>query len=359
MNACGVEIIRDSRSFDALREEWAKLSAPRVLDNPFLSHAWNSVCAARLSPREAVFTLVLRDRGGEALGIAPLAIERAKIGPIRFRRLCFLGEGFSDYHDFVVQGDDPGLHREMWRAIRSTKSEWDLAQFSELPQGSASLCAEARSALPRRSIGRASCSPKLELADSWDGQCRELPPRLVKDYLYQERRLERLGEVRYQEVSSRDEVLPFMAEMFRLHEARWAGTPTPSKFLKPEAKGRATELALAMFDAGHAAYGSLSIDGTAVAVHFGFTSPSTRYYYVPAYDPEYDKYSIGRSLYFRTLRAALASGARRFDFLRGGEEYKFRWGGVEEWNNEVGLSLLTPRSTAARAAIAYRRRRTR
>ncbi|HOX18365.1 MAG TPA: GNAT family N-acetyltransferase [Spirochaetales bacterium] len=356
MNACGIEIIRDSQSFDALREEWTKISAPRILDNPFLSHAWNRVCAANGGEGTELNVIVLRDDGGKAQAIAPLAVETEKAGPFRFRRLCFIGEGVSDYHDFVARDDDPALLAALWREALKGSSRWDRAKLCDFPAASPSL-AVLRDLGTTAEIRRASPCPKMEIPPSWDELTARLPARLVKDAAYQERRLEREGRLEHRELRDEAELPAFLEALFRLHEKRWARTPTPSKFLKERARRRAGELALAMLKAGYAAYSTLLLDGKPIAAHFGFSSATTLYYYVPAYDPEYERLSIGRTLYFRVLRSALDRGLTRFDFLRGGEEYKLRWGGSEAYNYEA-LAWRPGAGAAACAALeAYRRLR--
>jgi len=354
MSGPRVDIVTDEAGFAGLGPAWAALSSPRVADNPFLSHAWNRVCAERRGRGTELFTVTLLGPDGGILGIAPLALESSKAGPISFKRLCFIGEGVSDYHDFIVRDDDPVLMDELWSAVGSTSSRWDIAALADFPAGSPTLVAVGGRGRHGFRVERASLCPKMDLPASWDEMAGRLPARLVKDAAYQERRLERAGTLEYREVGSKDGVEPFMEELFRLHEQRWARNPTPSKFLKEAARSRAVAHAAAMFDSGYAAYSSLVLGSETIAAHFGFGTPSTSYYYVPAYDPDYDKYSIGRALYFRALRAAIERGATRFDFLRGAEEYKLRWGGTECWNYEILASRRTPGAVAANALTAYR-----
>jgi len=53
-------------------------------------------------------------------------------------------------------------------------------------------------------------------------------------------------------------------------------------------------------------------------------------FYNAGIDPDARELSPGVLLMAELIRAALGAGARRFDFLRGDEPYKYEWGSVDE-----------------------------
>lgn len=63
-----------------------------------------------------------------------------------------------------------------------------------------------------------------------------------------------------------------------------------------------------------------------VAAAFGFEDPDAFYLYNSAYDPDNSPVSPGVVLVDRLIDAAIGSGRRWFDFLKGDESYKFRMG---------------------------------
>jgi len=66
--------------------------------------------------------------------------------------------------------------------------------------------------------------------------------------------------------------------------------------------------------------------GEAVGAAFGFEDADTYYLYNSAFDQSRAALSPGIVLVTALIEAAIASGRRRFDFLKGGEEYKARLG---------------------------------
>lgn len=67
-------------------------------------------------------------------------------------------------------------------------------------------------------------------------------------------------------------------------------------------------------------------NGAMVGAAFGFEDADTYYLYNSAFDRERGALSPGIVLVAALIEAAIASGKRRFDFLKGGEEYKARLG---------------------------------
>jgi len=71
----------------------------------------------------------------------------------------------------------------------------------------------------------------------------------------------------------------------------------------------------------------LYIGDRVAAVNYGFSVKSCTYSYIGGFAPEFASLGLGRMIIDHILRAAVAEGATKFDFLRGQEEYKLRWGG--------------------------------
>lgn len=67
-------------------------------------------------------------------------------------------------------------------------------------------------------------------------------------------------------------------------------------------------------------------EGRAVGAAFGFEDGDTYYLYNSAFDPGRSALSPGIVLVTSLIEGVIASGRRRFDFLKGAEEYKARLG---------------------------------
>jgi CelD/BcsL family acetyltransferase involved in cellulose biosynthesis len=52
--------------------------------------------------------------------------------------------------------------------------------------------------------------------------------------------------------------------------------------------------------------------------------------YIGGFDPRWSALSPGTLLLGHAIEQATAEGAAAFDFLRGAEAYKYRWGAIDE-----------------------------
>ena len=124
--------------------------------------------------------------------------------------------------------------------------------------------------------------------------------------------------------------------LFKLHAARWG---LDSAFL---AMGRAAfhrEFAHRAFDEGWLRLWLLEVEDQAVAAWYGFRFEGVEYFYQGGRDLSWSRSSVGLIVLVNAIRSACEDGMREFRFLRGGEEYKYRFApgdaGVETvgWGN--------------------------
>ncbi len=90
------------------------------------------------------------------------------------------------------------------------------------------------------------------------------------------------------------------------------------------------------------------LDGHLIGALYGFADPATVHYYQSGWDPAFERSSLGSVLIGEAVDLAAERGAARFDFLRGDEAYKLRFGAgpVED------VSALVPRGTSGHLLAA-------
>jgi CelD/BcsL family acetyltransferase involved in cellulose biosynthesis len=81
-----------------------------------------------------------------------------------------------------------------------------------------------------------------------------------------------------------------------------------------------------------------------IFVGIGFDDGQTTYLYNAGIDPAEEKASPGITGVALLFQERIASGTRRFDFLRGQERYKYEWGAVDE---PIYRLLVTRRTDSA------------
>ena len=68
------------------------------------------------------------------------------------------------------------------------------------------------------------------------------------------------------------------------------------------------------------------LNGEPIAATCGFLHRRHYYHFIAGYDPRWSQLSLGSFAVYVALQAAVSEGAGCFDFLRGKEAYKYRWG---------------------------------
>jgi CelD/BcsL family acetyltransferase involved in cellulose biosynthesis/2-polyprenyl-3-methyl-5-hydroxy-6-metoxy-1,4-benzoquinol methylase len=96
-------------------------------------------------------------------------------------------------------------------------------------------------------------------------------------------------------------------------------------------------------------------DEAIVGVLYGFWWDDTFAAYQSGWDRRYARDSLGNVLILHALELAAAQGARSFDFLRGVEPYKYRFGAHDRWDR----TWLVPRGPAGALLVARHRARRR
>jgi CelD/BcsL family acetyltransferase involved in cellulose biosynthesis len=75
----------------------------------------------------------------------------------------------------------------------------------------------------------------------------------------------------------------------------------------------------------------MRMDGKLVGVYLGFVCGERASYYLSGFDPAFGELSPGLLLIAHAITEAVCEKAGCFDFLRGGEAYKYAWGAHDSY----------------------------
>ncbi len=249
--------------------------------------------------------------------------------------LSLLGAGVSDYQDALVDPGCDGAALGLARAVAGAR--WDRLELSELREGSCLLALE----LPgeRHRVAQDRC-PALPIAAG-------LPPGLQRELAYQRRRAAReIGIAIGRDVVPGD-VVGALAE---LHAARWSArgeggalaSTTRRAFLADAVDHVAARDALVV--------AGVRFGGALAAIAIGFLDRDTVRYYLGGFDPRYELRSPGNLAIAALIDEAARRGATTFDFLRGDEAYKYRFGARD--HAQLHRLIVARRTTAPLAEAA-------
>jgi CelD/BcsL family acetyltransferase involved in cellulose biosynthesis len=162
---------------------------------------------------------------------------------------------------------------------------------------------------------------------------------LVKQLRRFTRRLERKG-VRFEWVAPPGVDEPLLEALFELHAKGREGR-TPGSFRTGHMPFHRRLCSLAAPGRGPGAVVARRGEQI-VGVLYGFWWRDTFAGYQSGWDRQYARDALGNVLVLHALEFAADHGARRFDFLRGPEPYKYRFGARDEWDR----TWLVPRGPA-------------
>jgi CelD/BcsL family acetyltransferase involved in cellulose biosynthesis len=155
------------------------------------------------------------------------------------------------------------------------------------------------------------------------------------------RRAEAAGEVL---LTASPDPLADLPAFIDLHQKRWG-----AEGLFPDTEGGAQSRVFfrRLFELlgadGPLRLAFLTVGGRRIAACVSFETDDAVLYYNAGVDPDARELSPGVVMVERLVRRALERGARRLDFLRGDEPYKYEWGAVNET-----IQRLLVRRTALR-----------
>ncbi len=302
-------------ALEALRDAWCTLWERCPEATIFQRPEWLIAYVRHLLRGELRALSFWRER--ELVGLAPFFVWRD--GPRRV--LSLLGAGVSDYQDVLFEpAHREGALRGLERWLAGAAIE--ACAWSELVPSSPLL------------------SPLCDCAGSWESrlepqepcpalslpQGAELLPQLSKNMrrTLQVARHRAAADGFAFEAATAERLPALLADLLALHMARRA--QLGSSFADPRTAACHAAAAPALLASGHLRMYALTRAGARGAVLYALRERDTLRLYQHGFDPALARYSPGALLCAHAIDRAHEEGATSFDFLRGTESYKYRWG---------------------------------
>jgi CelD/BcsL family acetyltransferase involved in cellulose biosynthesis len=334
-------------SFDALRAAWASLLPVSVTPFPFQSLAWAESWWGVFGADNELLLLRAIDEQGRVVGIAPLMLTTTALG----RTIQFIGGAdVTDYLDIVAaEGDLAAVWAAVLDHLLAMRDEWDAIDLHCLPQWSPSqaMVADLLSGTLAVEIGQEEVCPIVRLDGSFEAYLRALPKKERHEVRRKARNFERDAPTgRLRVVTEKAAALAALPDFFRLHRL---SAPDKERFLTPEVERFFAAMTAATADAGWLRLYLMEIGATPVAAVFTFAADDRLLVYNSGYDPEYAHVSAGMVLVGMMIEDASRMGLTVFDFLRGNEAYKYRFGATD---TPIWRVIAAPDGDAVRAELS-------
>lgn len=307
-------------SFASLASYWTEAKYNLRWSPIFVLPGWLQVWWQTFGADAELYLRAVRE-GEEIIGIAPLLIRGKTASIIGSADVC-------DYLDFIVT---PGAERDFFNVLlddltRKGISHLDLKPLRPDSTVLTDLVAVARNRGHPVQCQREGVSVELDLPPTWEEYLASLTRKHRYEVKRKLRRLEAAGKADYRCIAVSPGEGDFMDTFLRLFSL---SRGEKASFMTAQMESFFRSLAETMAEIGLLRFGILELDGVPVAMTMGFDYNGSVYLYNSAYDPEYGYLSVGLLSKVLCIKDSIRNGRRKWDFLRGGEPYKYHIGGRE------------------------------
>jgi len=318
---------------ETISAAWNDLLARSITNVPFLRpeylFPWWLTRGGGEWPESAELALVTAEREGKLAGIAPLFFTDNREGE---PSLLLLGSiEISDYLDLIVQPEDlaaflPGL----LDFLATVPTGWKTLDWHNLLETSPSLPllqAEAGRRGWSFAVEKTYHAPSIPLAGDFETYLAGIDKKQRHEIRRKVRRAEEMGGVGWYIVEDKaalDGELDAFLDLM-------ASEPEKAAFLNGKMRSQMHAAIQAAFKAGWLQLAFLTIDGRKAAGYLNFDYLNRIWVYNSGLDRRFMEYSPGWVLLAYLLRWANENKRSEFDFMRGEEDYKYRFGGVDKF----------------------------
>lgn len=314
-------------------EAWNALVEQSIADTPFsryeyLSRWWETLGGGEWQTAELV--LISATENDQLIGVAPLFMAEYD----GQQALLLVGSiEISDYLDLIVrEGDLTSFLSGLLGFLNSQPSiKWSVLDWYNLPDSSTTLAAlkteaEKRSWAHHEAIYRP--TPRIPLHGSFEDYLSRIDKKQRHEIRRKMRRAaESEKNVRFNVVNGTENIDKEIDAFFHL----MMQSPEKEQFLHPAMREQMTATILNAHKHGYLWLAFLEIDGARTAASLNFDYKNKLWGYNSGVSSEHRDLSPGWVLLAHTIQWCCENGRYEFDFMRGDEEYKYRFGGVNRY----------------------------
>jgi CelD/BcsL family acetyltransferase involved in cellulose biosynthesis len=325
---------------EGLQDDWNNLLAESISHVPFLRYeylrTWWETRGGGEWP-DASLALVTAHENGRLVGAAPLFHSSLHPGgPALLNLGCI---EISDYLDILARPDDlPRFLEALLPFLDEQKiPKWHALHLYNLLEDSPSPDAIKKAAEKfgwEFETERLQHSPYIPLPGDWEQYLSGIDKKQRHEIRRKMRRSEEAGiPVDWYIVEDAASLESEIDAFLKLMEF----DPEKAKFLTPAMRDQMSATIRCAFQAGCLQLAFFQVNGAKAAAYLSFDYLNRLWVYNSGINPEFKDYSPGWVLLGYLLKWANDHGRAAFDFMRGNEDYKYRFGAVDRFVVRVSL----------------------
>ena len=318
-----VEIRCSTEDFNKLELSWKALVEQSVVSTPFQTIEFQNEWWANFGNGE--LRLICVYDTDNLVGLASMYIDQKNV--LRWVG----GEDIADYHDVIASEENVKVVRKLvfdWLS-GSQADDWHNADLVNIPSwsGTVSHWTELALAQDWKADSRIeTVCPQLALPDNFETYLGALGGKQRREIRRKLRRADAEGASAVFITDPSDQYLEIQ-EFIKLMESSGR---EKAEFLNSGMREGFVNILKVMQDCGLLRLCFLKLEDHNLASYAYFSLDDTLYLYNSGYDiGQYSALSPGWVLLAKLFDYAIKNGHKRFDFMRGDEDYKYRFGGED------------------------------
>jgi CelD/BcsL family acetyltransferase involved in cellulose biosynthesis len=336
-----LQVYRNLHELNEIATAWNSLVAESASHVPFLRYEYLSTWWENLGGGEwetgELYVVTAKSDEGELIGIAPLFMTQNLEGK---NALMFLGSiEISDFLDLIVRPENLSqfVERLMEHLTGPEVPAWEVLDLYNLLDDSPTPAALEESAA-RLGLTYAQeklqPSPVVALPNDWEDYLLSIKKKQRHEIRRKIRRAESAPEgIRWyfveDEATLDDELDAFLQLMMYDHHKE--------AFLTNVMRSQMQAAMHTAFQAGWLQLAFLEIGGEKAAAYLNFDFNNRIWMYNSGINFDFNTYSPGWVLLAYIIQWGIENGRKALDFMRGDEDYKYRFGGVDRFVQRVKI----------------------
>ena len=337
-----VDVLTAETAFQTLRPEWLRLLGEMSFQSVFLTPHWQETWWRHFGAGRQLAILTVRSDDGRLQGLAPLMRSQDTADTVR---LEFIGDlDLCDYFDLLIA---PHRQADVVPAIADylasqANEDVDICLnnlSSDSPTPALLQDGLAQQGLLVETDTIETC-PTIVLPADWNAYLATLRGKDRHELRRKIRRAENAAELAYTVTDTLEQLDEGLDTFIDLH--RMSQQDDKQGFMTPTKVAFFRDMAHQLWQQGWLELAFLYADDRPIAGLCCMTYGTTYAAYNSGYHPGYGALSAGIVLFADRIRSAIDRGFAAFDFLRGNEAYKYRFGASDRPLSQIVVRSVCP-----------------
>ena len=352
----GWHLVSTQSDFLQLQTDWEQLHRRNALHSPFQTWGWVNAWLRHLAGPHELLIACHRDPGGDIDFILPLIRRSGGVGKPNVMLACSFGpecsEKLGSLRTPTLDDRAASMAAEAVSRFLNPGDYGYLAPLDDSCQSPDKLSKAIGQTGRKTSLRPDVVCPTLDLPDSWEVYLQQLSSNFRSQIRRSEKNFTGTGELTIRALAPAD-AETFTRELIRLNRTRMQVKGEVSSMEDEVFQAFLLEAIPYMAAQEMAWMDAVENEAGIVGVSLNFIHGKGIYYYSGGFEDRFNKSRPGTALFAGAMRRGIELGYSSFNFLRGNEPYKYRWGAKDVVDHRV-VVFPVARIPALLAAAADR-----